>query len=81
MKTKDYEKSWTDIPFMRPMYITTKDVTRGGNTYKKGTVVVGFDSRNTFIVPGVGNISLPLASVKFTGHGDATQIFKDTFKL
>ena len=81
MNTNDYTANWRDCPDMRPMFVMTKDVERGsGKTYTKGTVVYGFDNRNTFLVPNHGNVSLPLASVKFTGYGDAKPIMQETFK-
>jgi hypothetical protein len=58
----------------------TKDVKRGGSMYAKGTVVYGLDKSKTFVVPNEGNISLPLAAVKFTGYGDVREVFNNTYK-
>jgi len=81
MNTEDYQSRWDECPVMRPMFVMTKDVERGGKLYKKGTVLYGLDNRNTFIVPGDGNIGLPLATVKFTGYGDARVVQKETFSV
>jgi len=80
MNTDQYKLSWNERPDMRPMYVLVKNVTRGGIVHKKGQVVYGFDDRNTFVVPFNGNISLPLAAVKFTGYGDANKILRETFR-
>ena len=79
MNTNDYNTAWANCPETRPMYVMTHDVTRGGKVYTKGTVLYGVDNSRSFLVPNDGNISLPLAAVKFTGYGDARKIREDTY--
>ena len=79
MNTEDYQNTWRECPQMRPMYVMTKDVERGGKVHTKGTVLYGLDYQNTFVVPNEGNIGLPLSVVRFTGYGDVNQIFRNTF--
>lgn len=79
MNTKDYRAAWVNCPDTRPMYVMTRDVTRGGKVYEKGTVLYGMDNARTFLVPNEGNIELPLAAVNFTGYGDAKEVLRATF--
>lgn len=79
MNTKDYQKAWRQTPMMRPKFELIKDIERGGVMHKKGTIIYGFEDRNTFTVPMEGNIHIPLATVKFIGYEDVRQMYKDTF--
>ena len=73
MNKKDFNQAWYDMPVLRPAFVMTKDVDRmsGMVTYKKGTLLYGTGSDNSFW--GVtdddrGGVSLPISSVKFLGY-------------
>ena len=80
MNKKDYKKAWDNCPDMWPAYIMIKDVDRlsGMVTYKKGTLLVGKGSDNTFkevIHVHGGGVTLPIGSVKFLGYVDVNNSY------
>lgn len=78
MKKEQYNNVWQNCAVIRPAFVMTRDVDRlsGMVTYKKGALLYGTDSRNTFwnVTPeynthnDTGNVGLPLSAVKFLGY-------------